>query len=816
LVLGLTTVSFQSAVQPFGRIWTGANQTLCLIGLQPFAWHATWFQILALTGLAGGVGLTAWSRERGKFQQRIVRLQQQRVLAAERARLASVLEATSDCVAFADSQGRILFMNAAGRRMIGLRAEEDLAQWHIRDFHPAWASERVVQEGIQIAMNAGIWNGESALLHRDGHEIPVSQVIVAHKDSDGQFDFLSTISRDISERKQVEEALQQSQERLRTIIRAEPECVKIVSREGVLVDMNPAGLAMLEAGSLEEAQSRPLWQFIAPEHRAEFGGLHHRVLQGQSGTLEFDVIGLKGACRRLETNAVPLRDATGVVNALLGVTRDITLRKQSEAALRESEAQFRAIFEGAAIGVALVDMEGRPVKCNPALQRMLGYTEAELQGMAFPEFTHPDDVQADLQLSCGLKSGEFDHYQIEKRYLRKDGQILWGRLTVSLVQTNDAKPKFGIGMVEDITAHRLAEESLSENQRVLATLLSNLPGMVYRGRNDLHRTMEFVSEGSRDLVGYMPAEFVDHGRVLLGNLVHPDDRQRVWDTIQTALRARGPFELSYRISTAYDTEKWVWERGQGIFSTKDELAALEGFITDITAHHQAEVERGEALLREQRAREEYTRQLILSQETERRRIAAELHDSLGQNLFLIKNHAQLAFADETIAAPLRLQLESISQLVSQTVSEIRQISHDLHPRQVDHLGLTRALEAMIDRAAQSSGVAIERKLDFADDVFSSDAASNLYRIVQESLNNILKHSGAKLARVELERDLREVLLHISDDGCGFDAGAGKTAGGIGLRNMTERVHILGGRLKVDSQSNRGTRIEVTIPVSDLE
>jgi PAS domain S-box-containing protein len=436
--------------------------------------------------------------------------------------------------------------------------------------------------------------------------------------------------------------------------------------------------------------------------------------------------------------------------------------------------------------------------------------------MAFPEFTYPDDIQADLQLFHALASGERDHYQIEKRYIRKDGQVMRGRLTVSLIQSPDAKPKFGVGMVEDITAHKLAEESLRENQRVLATLLSNLPGMVYRGRNDADRTMEFVSEGCRDLVGYAPEDLMDNRKVALGKLVHPDDRQFVWDTVQAVLQARKPFELPYRIRTATGAEKWVWERGQGIFSRKGELLALEGFITDITPQHQAEIERREALLREQRAREEYTRQLILSEETERRRIAAELHDSLGQNLLLIKNRAQLALADKTASGDLRLQLEVISQLVLQTVGEIRQISRDLHPYHLDHLGLTRALEAMIDSAAQSSGVAIERKLDSADDVFSGDAAANLYRVVQESLNNILKHSGATWARIELERDLREVLLHVRDNGCGFDAGKANSAGGIGLRNMTERVHILGGKLKVDSQPHRGTRIEVTIPIADIE
>ena len=176
----------------------------------------------------------------------------------------------------------------------------------------------------------------------------------------------------------------------------------------------------------------------------------------------------------------------------------------------------------------------------------------------------------------------------------------------------------------------------------------------------------------------------------------------------------------------------------------------------------------------------------------------------------------MALADKTAAADLRLQLEAISHLASQTVSEIRQISRDLHPRQLDHLGLTRALEAMIDSAVQSSGIAIERKLDSTDDVFSPDAAAHLYRVVQESLNNILKHSGATWARIELERDLREVLLQVRDNGCGFDAGTANSAGGIGLRNMTERVHILGGKLKVDSEPNRGTRIEVTIPIPQTE
>ena len=231
--------------------------------------------------------------------------------------------------------------------------------------------------------------------------------------------------------------------------------------------------------------------------------------------------------------------------------------------------------------------------------------------------------------------------------------------------------------------------------------------------------------------------------------------------------------------------------------------------------HRTEAERQQAVFREHQARAEYTLQLIASQEAERARGARELNDSLGQNLLLIKNHASLARTDKNISTDTRL--EEISALISQSIAEVRQISHDLHPYQLDHLGLTRALAAMIDSAAEASGIAFERKLDSVDEIFSTDAATNLYRIVQESVNNILKHSRAKKVSVKLECDVREVQLQIADDGCGFNVPENANGGkGMGLKNIAARTRILNGILKMDSQPGRGTRIEVTIPIADVE
>jgi two-component system, cell cycle sensor histidine kinase and response regulator CckA len=133
------------------------------------------------------------------------------------------------------------------------------------------------------------------------------------------------------------ERLQASEERLRTIVSADPECVKTVSPEGVLIEMNPAGIAMLAATTLAEVKSRPLVDWIAPEYREQFGALHQRVMSGESGDLEFEIIGLTGVRRWLRTHAAPLRDRDGKITSVLAISRDITEQRQLEAQLRQSQ-----------------------------------------------------------------------------------------------------------------------------------------------------------------------------------------------------------------------------------------------------------------------------------------------------------------------------------------------------------------------------------------------------------------------------------------------------------------------------------------------
>jgi PAS domain S-box-containing protein len=161
-------------------------------------------------------------------------------------------------------------------------------------------------------------------------------------DEDGNVSGTTGFARDITERKQAEQALTAHRNRLRTIIETEPECLKILDLHGRLAEMNPAGLAMLEVGSLEEAQEIPLTDYIVPEYQAAFRQLAQRVLQGESGILEFEIRGKRGTRRWLETNAAPLRDEHDQVTALLGITRDITERKKVEEALQRAHAELES------------------------------------------------------------------------------------------------------------------------------------------------------------------------------------------------------------------------------------------------------------------------------------------------------------------------------------------------------------------------------------------------------------------------------------------------------------------------------------------
>jgi diguanylate cyclase (GGDEF)-like protein/PAS domain S-box-containing protein len=273
---------------------------------------------------------------------------------------------------------------------------------------------------------------------------------------------LLAVAYDITTRKQAEEALRLSELRLRTIIDTEPECVKVVGDKGELLEMNAAGLAMLEARSVEEVKAKKLVNFILPSYRAAFIDLHRRVMAGENATLAFEVAGLKGTHRWLETHATPLRDTeTGAINKLLGVTRDITERRRAELALQESALHTQAILDNMFDGVITINTKGTIESFNKAASHIFGYPQDEVLGGNITKLMpahYKHQHENHLKAHEGNLNGQELNILREVEGQRKDGEVF--PMSLSITKILRAGKTTFVGVIRDISQQRRDEEEI--------------------------------------------------------------------------------------------------------------------------------------------------------------------------------------------------------------------------------------------------------------------------------------------------------------------------------------------------------------------
>ena len=243
--------------------------------------------------------------------------------------------------------------------------------------------------------------------------------------------------------------------------------------------------------------------------------------------------------------------------------------------LVEANSQMRSIFQALPDMFLRIDAEGKILECRIPTSRTFSHINPnEITGKSIYTCFGPlaaRRLEWAVRKAVKNKTVEIAEYSVKNQAEQfREARVVW---------LGDEQL---IVVVRDITERKLAEDRLLESRRMLQTLMSNLPGMVYRCRNDHDWTMEFVSEGCFNITGYQPAEIINSSKIAYNNLIHPDECEQIWNTIQDALKERKPFQLTYRIKTADGEQKWLWEQGQGIFTSKGELTAIEGFISDIT------------------------------------------------------------------------------------------------------------------------------------------------------------------------------------------------------------------------------------------
>ena len=359
-----------------------------------------------------------------------------------------------------DVEGRCTYTNPRCQAICGFTLEESLGVGWSQSVYPE-DRERVFADWSKSTREGREYSDELRFQTKEGRvrwvHIRSSPIF---SDKGKLIGHVGTVE-DITERKQAAQRLRESEYRLRTIIETEPECVKIVAADGTLLDMNAAGLAMIEAASADAVMGQSVYSLITPEHREAFIAFNESVCQGNRGSLEFEIMGLQGTRRWMETHAVPLPSESDGTVVHLAITRDITVRKQAEEELR----QLNTALENAVEGISRLDTQGRYITVNKAYADTLGYQPEEMIGMAWQPTVHPDDVQKLVDAyQQMLKVGKVE---VEARGVRKDGSIFYKQ--VVMVAAYDSRQQF-IGhhcFAKDITERKIAEEAIKQAKQEL-------------------------------------------------------------------------------------------------------------------------------------------------------------------------------------------------------------------------------------------------------------------------------------------------------------------------------------------------------------
>ncbi len=507
-------------------------------------------------------------------------------LEEQQTRLAAILESTTDFVATAGPDGRLLYMNRAGRKLVGFGEEEDLTGLRIADKDQPHGSADFLQQGLATAVREGRWSGETVLPTRDGREIPMSQVVLAHKDPDGSVAFFSTIARDITERKRAQEALRRSEEWSRSLIENAPDMIAVLDADGTIRYGSPSVYRLLGYAPADLLE-KSVFHFIHPDDLPNVSATLTRALQapGSRQSAEFRLRNGGGRWLTLEGTGQSVRDASGRMTVVVNA-RDITERKRAEEKLFQSREMLRRIIDNIPQQVFWKDRDLTFLGCNALFAKTLGAAApAAIVGKNDLDFVPrnlAESYQADDRMVMETGTPKLNY---EEPLGTPDGRSLW--LKTSKVPLLDRKGKvMGIlGIFEDITERKRIERELREAEERFRLLVEQaLLGIYILGQDG---RFLYVNPKMEEITGYTQDELRSSVSVL--DLIAESDRS----LIEANMKKRFSGEIP---SATYD---FKGRRKDGslidveVYGARIELngaPAVIGMLRDTTQFNRMQVE----------------------------------------------------------------------------------------------------------------------------------------------------------------------------------------------------------------------------------
>ena len=625
----------------------------------------------------------------------------------------------------------------------------------------------------------------------------------------GKFDYLSNgdathmlgMAVDITERKLTQEALQKSEEKFSKAFRESPIALTLTSvHDHRYIEVNET-FEHATGWNREEVIGRnpdkiDIW--VDLERRGQY--IERLLADGSVRNFEVSFRTKNGPVRT-GLGSGELIEISGEQCALSAIV-DITDLKRAQEKMRESQDRLEGIVASAMDAIIAVDSEQRIVVFNAAAEVMFGcpaqdallapierfipyrFRSAHRQHIHhFGQSSHTTRAMGVLDALFGLRSNG-EEFPIE----------------ASISQVNTDEGKLYTVIIRDVTQRKKAEDAARESEERFRLVANTAPVMIWM--SGLDKLCDYCNRPWLAFTG-RPLE------AELGNGwaegIHSEDRERCWNTYTTSFDRREAFEMEYRLRR-YDGEyRWITDLGVPRFNADGSFAGYIGSCLDVTERKLAE----EAL-------STVSRRLIEAHEEERTRLARELHDDINQRLALVAVTLDVVRRDLPLdAAEARRSIGEIKDQLTDLGNDIQALSHRLHSSKIDYLGLVSAVGAFCREFSERQGVQVDFEDEAVPKTLPKEISLCLFRVLQEALQNVTKHSGSRQAHVSLIGTSDRIQLNVRDEGIGFDSEDELKGHGLGIVSMRERLKLVNGDFHIGSWSQKGTEVRASIPLIPL-
>lgn len=716
----------------------------------------------------------------------------------------TLVETMNEGLETTDENGIITYVNDKLCQMLGYTRDELLGR------SPFDFLNTIDRQRCEAQMNQSRHgersSDETEVITKSGKKLPVIVSVAPVLDESGAFRGTIAVFADVGALKQAQEALRSERDFAEGLIETAQAIILLLDVEGRIVRFNPY-MEEISGYSLEEVKGKNWFTTFLPERdRHCIRDVFARSLKGiQTRGNTNPIVAKDGREREIEWHDTVLKDDQGEPAALLCIGHDVTERRKAEEALRAGEERYRTIVETTTEGIWMLNNEHRTLYVNTRMAAMLGYEIEEMIGCDPRSLVDPSR-QSELEMHLAKRrEGIREKYEI--CYRRKDGSLFWGLFSATPL-FDDGQYKGTFAMIADVTQRKEAEEAVKAEHEFRKSIENSiLSGIV---AVDLDGRQIYVNPAFCKMVGWDQDELI--GLKPPFPYWPPEEAVPLAQSLDAVLKGK-PYTLERRFR----------RRNGEIFEAlvlpsplRDSNGNLTGYLAsigDIT-----ERKRLERTLQDSGERLKYlSSELLRSQEEERRRIALELHDSISSSLYGIKLSVESTLREIEQDTRLSEPLKRAVSMIQGTGEELRRIIGELRPSVLDDLGVLAAVSWLCRQfSAVHSGIRIEKELSIDENDIPKDHKTVVFRIVQEALHNIAKHSRAESINVALRKRDDVLELEIRDNGIGFELDSALAdKKGLGLTSMTERAKLSGGEFFIETAPGLGATLRATWPLAEV-